>query len=76
MDDNNTNNVKEIKTGGRTRESIRKAIEGELTDSRLKEVRSKLKQLVTELASAKKVVEAKEAEINALFEDYADVLPE
>jgi hypothetical protein len=70
------NNVKEIKPGGRTRDSIRKAIEGELTEAKLKEVKAKLKQLVTELASAKKVVAAKEAEINALFEDYADVIPE
>jgi hypothetical protein len=73
MDDTN---VKEIKAGGRTRESVRKAIEGELTEARLKEVRSKLKGLVTELAQAKSVVAAKEAEIQALFEDYADVLPE
>jgi hypothetical protein len=69
-------NVKEIKPGGRTRESIRKAIESELTETKLKEVKGKLKQLVTELAQAKSVVAAKEAEIQALFEDYADVLPE
>ena len=62
--------------GGRTRQSIRAAIETELTEARVKEVRSKLKKLVEELATAKAVVAGKEAEITALFEDYSDVLPE
>lgn len=74
MEDTNEN-VTTIK-GGRTRASIRKAIESELTETKIKEVRGKLKQLVTELATAKNVVRAKEAEIEALFEDYADVIPE
>jgi hypothetical protein len=62
--------------GGRTRASLRAAIESELTETRVKEARGKLKKLVEELAAAKAVVTAKEAEIANLFEDYADVLPE
>jgi hypothetical protein len=71
MDDN----VKEIRPG-RTKESLRRAIEGELTEAKVKEVRTKLKKLVEELAAAKRVVAAKESEIEALFSDYADVIPE
>jgi hypothetical protein len=68
-------NVTPIK-GGRTRQSLRTAIEAELTEAKVKEARSKLKKLVEELAAAKAVVAAKEQEIANLFEDYADVLPE
>ena len=78
MEDND--NVKEIpqqqQKGPRTRASIRKAIEGELTEAKVKEVKAKLKKLVEDLAAAKRVVAAKEAEIESLFEDYADILPE
>jgi len=75
MAENDSNNVTPIK-GGRTRASLRTAIEAELTEAKVKEARSKLKKLVEELAAAKAVVAAKEQEIANLFEDYADVLPE
>ena len=68
-------NITQIRTG-RTRDSLRRAIQAELADTRLKEVKGKLKKLVEELAAANAVVTAKEAEISNLFEDYADVLPE
>jgi hypothetical protein len=74
--DEQQNNVKEIGKSGRTKDSLRKAIEGELTEAKVKEVRGKLKQLIVDLAAAKKVVQAKEEEIESLFEDYADVIPE
>lgn len=60
----------------RTRTAVRKAIEGELNEARLKEAKGKLKQLITELAAARKVVSAKEDEIESLFDDYADVITE
>jgi hypothetical protein len=73
--DENTIEIKNPKTG-RTKASIRQAIESELTEAKVKEAKTKLKQLVSELAAAKAVVRAKEAEIDALFEDYADIIPE
>lgn len=74
MDDN----VKELPQAkpSRSRESLRRSIEGELTEAKVKEVRGKLKKLVEELAAAKRVVVAKEKEIEQLFEEYSDVLPE
>jgi hypothetical protein len=60
----------------RTRASIRKAIEGELTEAKLKEVKAKLKTLITELRAAESVVAAKEAEIEALYDQYTDIIPE
>jgi hypothetical protein len=73
MDDNN--NVREIKPG-RTKDSMRKAIEGELTEVKIKELRTKLKKLIEELAAAKRVVAAKEGEIEALYGEYTDVISE
>ena len=69
-------NVQQI--GGkppRTKESLVKAVENELSEARLKEFRGKLKQLVVDRDAAKKVLAAKEAEIDALCEDYSDVIP-
>lgn len=60
----------------RTAASIRKAIEDELKETRVKEARGKVKKLIEELTAAKSVVSAKEQEIAQLFEDYADVIPE
>ena len=62
--------------GGQTRDSIRKQIEGEIKEARIKEARGKIKSLVDELSKAKAVVSGKEDQIQALFEEYADVLPE
>jgi hypothetical protein len=75
MDGNDNGNIKEIRPG-RTKESMRRAIEGELTEAKVKEVRTKLKRLIEELAAAKRVVALKEGEIEALFTEYADVIPE
>ena len=68
-------NVTPMKAG-RSKESIRASIVNELAEARLKEFRGKLKTLVVDLTAAQKVVAGKEAEIQALSEDYADVLPE
>ncbi len=74
MADNNDNNVTPIKTRSKT--SIRESIENELREARLKEYRNGLKGLVVKLTAAQAVVKGIEAEIQALSEDYADVLPE
>jgi len=71
MDDN----IRDIRPG-RTKESMRKAIEGELTEAKIKELRAKLKKLIEELAAAKRVVAAKEGEIEALYGEYTDVISE
>ena len=80
MEDNekDTADVKQMpqKQGGRSKDSIRKSIEGELTEARVKEAKGKLKKLIEELATAKKVVVAKEAEIESVFEDFGDVIPD
>lgn len=77
MEDNtNDQGLREIPKGARTKATVRKAIEGEITEARIKEAKGKLKQLVLDLAAAKKVVKAKEDEIDAIFEEYGDVIPE
>jgi hypothetical protein len=62
--------------GARDRASIRKAVETELREARIKEMRGKLKKLAEEVSAARAVVKGKEEQIQDLFEEYSDVLPE
>ena len=61
-------NVQQMK-GPRTKESLRKAVEGELTEARLKEFKGKLKTMLVERDAARKVLDAKEEQIDALAEE-------
>ena len=75
MADTNDNNVTQLKNV-RSKASIRESIENELREARLKEFRGALKNLVVKKSAADSVVKGIEAEIQALSEEYADVLPE
>ena len=74
MDETTNDNVTVMK-GGRTKESLRKAVEAELAEARIKEFRGKLKSLVIERDAAKKILQGKEDQINDLCEEYSDVIP-
>ena len=75
MDDDKVQAIGSGAKPTRTKDSLVKAIENELSEARLKEFRNKLKQLVVDRDAARKVLLAKEAEIDALADDYADVIP-
>lgn len=68
-------NVQQMK-GPRTRASLLKGIEAELVEARLKQFKAALKDLVVKRTAAEKVLAGVVAEIAALGEDYADVIPE
>lgn len=59
----------------RTAVTIRRQIEAELVDGRVKEFRGKLKKLVEERLSIEKLTASKDSEIAALYEEYADAIP-
>lgn len=65
--------ITDIRPSTKTSAAMRNSIENELRETKIKEVRGKLKQLIVDLHSAKKVVAAKEAEIDSLIGEYSDV---
>lgn len=73
--DQTKDNVQVMK-GPRTKASLRKAIKGELAKTRIKEFKAKLKTLLIDREAAKKVLAAKDDEIDVLAEQYQDVIPE
>ena len=68
-------NVTQMK-GPRTKESMIKSIQNEISDARLKQFKAELKKLIEKKTVAEKVVAGIDAEIDALAADYADVIPE
>jgi hypothetical protein len=58
----------------RTKSAVLAALENELKDARMKEFKAKLKVLFEARSVAKKVLQAKQDEIDALAEEYSDVL--
>jgi hypothetical protein len=58
----------------KTAAQIRAAVEAELSEARLKEGRAKIRAIVVEVNAAKAVVAAKEAQLEAIFEEYSDVI--
>lgn len=71
--DNTMADITDIRPSTKTSAAMRNSIENELRETKIKEVRGKLKQLIVDLHSAKKVVAAKEAEIDSLIGEYSDV---
>lgn len=71
-------NVKDAPQGKQPRSAadIRKSIETQLRDARVKEATDKAKKLVSELVAAKKVVSSKEDELAQMFAEYDDVIPQ
>jgi hypothetical protein len=68
-------NVQQMK-GPRTRASILKGVEAKLNEARLKAFEAALKVLVEKRKAAEKVLSGIEAEIEALGDEYSDVIPE